>query len=284
MSDRTKGFLFALLAATFYGMIPILGKKFVTIFSPLFAAVVVTIVADIYLITIAIIRHELFKNIIKKSARWVILLGFFAALGSYFSFVGLTFGKASAAGFFFQFEAFFAAFWAFVFLREKLSRYQIMGLLLMLIGAGVFSSPLTINLGNLFFLSAAFAWGLNSVITRSKVRELSPFFLAVGRNTFSAIFLFPVAYRYIEPNISLLTPTNAFFFLLYGAVIAGFLLSSYTALKFIKAGEATSFQLISPLITLVVAFIILGERFTPIQLIGGVLVLTGLYLIVKFKR
>lgn len=284
MSDRTKGFLFALLAATFYGLVPILGKKFVLIFSPLFAAIMVTLVADIYLTAIAIARNELFKNIFKKSAKWVILLGFFAALGSYFSFVGLSYGKASAAGFFFQFEAFFAAVWAFVFLKEKLSRYQVMGLGLMLIGAGVFSAPLTMDLGNLFFLSAAFVWGLNAVITRSKVRELSPFFLAVGRNTFSALFLLPVAYKYIAGNIGLVNSTHVFFFLIYGAVIAGFLLSSYTALKFIKAGEATSFQLMSPLITLVVAFFILGERFALTQLLGGVLVLVGLYLIVKFKE
>lgn len=283
MSDRTKGFLFALLAAILYGLVPILGKKFVTIFSPLFAAIVVIIVSDFYLITIAILKGELFKNILKKSARWVIVLGLFASLGSYFSFVGLTYGKASAAGFFFQFEAFFAAVLAFIFLREKLSKHQIIGLMLMLIGAAIFSAPFTFNLGNLFFLAAALAWGFNSVITRSKVRELSPFFLAVGRNTFSALFLLPLAYKYIAGNIGLVNATNVFFFLIYGAVIAGFLLSSYTALKFIKAGEATSVQFLAPLFTLAVAFVVLSERFTALQLFGGALVLSGLYLIVKFK-
>lgn len=284
MSDRTKGFLFALLAAFIYGFIPILGKKFVTIFSPLFAAIVVIIVSDLYLITIAILRGELFKNILKKSARWVVVLGLFASLGSYFSFVGLTYGLASAAGFFFQFEAFFAAVLAFIFLREKLARFQIVGLMLMLIGAGIFSAPLTFSLGNLFFLAAALAWGFNSVITRSKVRELSPFFLAVGRNTFSGLFLSLVAYKYVGSNINLVTPVSGFFFLLYGAAIAGFLLSSYTALKFIKAGEATSVQFLAPFFTLVIAFIVLGERFTLSQLFGGALVLVGLYLIVKFKE
>lgn len=284
MSNRTKGFLLALLAAVIYGFIPILGKKFVTIFSPLFAAIVVIIVSDLYLIAVAFLKGELFRNILNKSARWVVVLGLFASLGSYFSFVGLTHGKASAAGFFFQFEAFFAAILAFVFLREKLSRYQIIGLVLMLGGAAIFSMPLTFNLGNLFFLAAALAWGFNGVITRSKVRELSPFFLAVGRNTFSGLFLSLVAYKYVGSNINLVTPVSGFFFLIYGLAIAGFLLSSYSALKFIKAGEATSVQFLAPLFTLLVAFVVLGERFTILQLFGGALVLSGLYLIVKFKE
>lgn len=286
MSDRTKGLLFALLAATFYGLIPIFGKKFVSIFSPLFVALIVTIVADFYLTALVIWKKELFKNLFKNGARWVILLGFLAALGSYSSFVGLSLGKASAAGFFFQFEAFFAAILAFVLLREKLSSYQTIGLVIMIFGATVFSIPLSssLNLGNLFFLFAAFVWGLNVVITRSKARELSPFFLAFGRSTFSALFLLPVSYNYIQESMGIIQSVHVLFLLLYGAVIAGFLLSSYTSLRFIKAAETTSFQLISPLITVAIASVLLGESLTVIQLLGGLLVLSGLYLIVKNKK
>lgn len=284
MSDRTKGFLFALLSALFYGLFPIFGKKFVSIFSPLFVAFTVTIVADFFLTAIAIWRKELFKNLFKKNLKWVILLGFFAALGSYFSFVGLSIGKASAAGFLFQFQTFFVAISAFIFLKERLSSSQIIGVTIMLIGAAVFSFPLnSFNLGNLFFLLSAFVWGLNNVITRGKVKELSPFFLAFGRNTFSALFLLPIAYKYIQQDIKLINASYVFYFFLYGALIAGFLLALYTALRFIKAAEGTSFQLLSPLITLSIAYFFLGEQLSAVQLSGGLLVLSGLYLMVLRK-
>src|SRR5579859_4869930 len=156
MSNRTKGLLFALLAAFFYGLIPIFGKKFVSIFSPLFVALIVTITADIFLTIAVLWRKEISKNLFKKNLKWIIFLGFFAALGSYFSFIGLSLGKASAAGFFFQFQAFFAAILAFALLKEKLSVSQISGLAVMLVGAYFFSIPLTLNSGNLFFLLAAF--------------------------------------------------------------------------------------------------------------------------------
>lgn len=282
MSDRAKGLLFALLAAFFYGLFPIFGKKFVSIFSPLFVALAVTITAGLFLTILALWKKELLKNLLKKNLKWVILLGFFAALGSYSSFVGLSMGTAIAAGFLFQFQTFFVAILAFILLKEKLSSYQILGLIIMLIGAAVFSAPLSssLNLGNLFFLFSAFVWGLNNVITRSKARELSPFFLAFGRNTFSVLFLLPFAYKYIHENIELVKVVHISYFLLYGAVIAGFLLALYTALRFVKAAEATSFQLLSPLITLSIAYIFLGEQLSAVQLLGGLLVLSGLYLIV----
>jgi len=65
---------------------------------------------------------------------------------------------------------------------------------------------------------------------------------------------------------------------LYGGVVAGILLFKYFALRFLKTAEATSFQIASPLVTLVVAFFVLGEHLVSIQLMGGGLVLFGLYL------
>lgn len=280
MSDRTRGFLFALLAAFFYGLVPVLGKKFVSIYPPLFLAFTITIATDVFLTTLALIKRELFKNLFKKTTLWVILLGFFAALGSYFSFVGLTSGSASAAGFFFQFQAFFSALLAFIFLREKLSRFQVLGLIVMLLGAYFFSSPFSVNLGNIFFLSAAFVWGINSVITR-KIRQVSPFFQAFGRNTFSALFLLPITYKSVLENFSSINFHNIPYFMLYGGVLAGFFIASYISLRLIKAGESTSLQIVSPLITVIIAFVFLGELLTRNEILGGLFVLSGLYLIIK---
>ena len=285
MSDRKKGLMFALFSAILYGLIPILGKKFVSEFSPLFVALVVTMVSDIYFAGIALWRKELFNNFLHKEIRWVILVGFFAALGSLFSFFGLSVGKANEAGFFFQFETLFAAILSFLFLKEKLSFYQMAGLTVMFLGASVFLFPgSSFRLGNLFFLSTAFVWGLNDTIIRRKNRDFSPFFLAFGRSFFSLIFLLPMSYGYIAQNIEKVTVINIYYFLLYGAVIAGILLFKYFALRYLKTAEAIAFQTISPVVTLIVAFFILGEHLASVQLLGGGLVLAGLYLITQLKR
>ena len=284
MSDRKKGLIFAFSSAILYGLIPILGKKFVLEFSPLFVALIVTLISDIYFAGIVLWRRELFSNLFRKQIRWVVLVGFLAALGSVLSFVGLSVGKANEAGFFFQFETFFAAILAFLFLQEKLTRHQIIGLGIMFLGAYIFSFHGTFNLGNLFFLATALLWGLNDTIIRRKNRDFSSFFLAFGRSFFSALFLLPLAYRYIPQNVEKITITNIYFFLIYGGVVAGILLSKYFALRYLKTAEATAFQVASPVVTLVVAFFVLREQLVSIQLIGGSLVLAGLYLTTRPKK
>lgn len=286
MSDRTKGLALALISAILYGFIPILGKKFVTDFSPLFVALVLTIVADLYLAVIALWKKEIFHNFFSKDIKWVILIGFLAALGSIFSFIGLSIGKANEAGFLFQFETFFAAILAFLFLREKLSNYQILGLLAMFAGAYIFSATFqsSLRVSSLLFLGAALVWGMNDVIVKKTTKRFSSFFLSFGRNFFSALFLLPLAYKYVPQNIEKINSAWVLYFLLYGAVVAGIVLSLYQAFRYIKTAEAISFQLLSPIVTLVIAFMVFQETLDRFQLIGGALILTGLYLMTRQKN
>lgn len=285
MQSRNKGLLLAFISSVLYGTIPLLGKAFVHNFHPLFVALVVTAVVDLYFAGIVLWRKDLFNNFIRKEIVWVVLLGIFAATGSIFAFFGLFVSHATNAGFFFQFETFFAAILAFFFLKEKLSQSQIRGLIFMLVGGSIFATSLfySFEIGNLFFLCSAFVWGINDIIAKSKTKYFSPFFLAFGRNFFSLVILFPIAIRYVPENLQKLTIQDIFYFLLYGLIVAGLILFLYIAFKYIKTAEATSYQLLSPIITAVLAFFIFGERLNTIQLIGGAVILGGLFLMTKQK-
>lgn len=286
MSDQKKGIAFALVSAALYGLIPILGKKFVADFPPLFVAFMVVLLADFFIGVVAFWRKEIFRNLILKNIFWVAALGFFAALGSIFAFLGLSIGRASDAGFLFQLEIFFAAILAFLFLKEKLSQNQVGGLVLMFVGTYVFSTSLSYSfeIGNLFFLGSAFVWGINDIIVKRKRKNLSPFFLAFGRNFFSLFILFPLAIQYLPENLQKLTGQDVFYFLIYGLVVSGIILSLYFAFGYIKTAEALSYQLFSPILTAIIAFYIFGERLNTIQLIGGVVILVGLYLMTQSSR
>jgi len=283
MSNQKKGIAFALVSTVLYGLIPILGKKFVADFPPLFVAFTVVLLADFFIGVAAFWRKEIFRNLTLKNIFWVAVLGFFAALGSIFAFLGLSIGRASDAGFLFQLETFFAAILAYLFLKEKLSQNQVGGLVLMFIGAYVFSTSLSFSfeIGNLYFLGSAFVWGINDIIVKSKRKNLSPFFLAFGRNFFSLLILFPLAMQYLPENLQKLTGQDIFYFLLYGMVVSGLILSLYFAFGYIKTAEAMSYQLFSPILTAIIAFFIFGERLTTIQLVGGAVILVGLFLMTK---
>jgi len=156
----------------------------------------------------------------------------------------------------------------------------------MFVGTYVFSTSLSYSfeIGNLFFLGSAFVWGINDIIVKSKRKNLSPFFLAFGRSFFSLIILFPLSFRYIPENLQKFNIQDSFYFLFYGLIIAGTILLLYIAFRHIKIAEATSYLLFSPIITAVGAFLIFGERLNTIQLIGGAVILVGLYLMTQGSR
>lgn len=283
MSDRNKGFLLAFLSAFLYGIAPIFGKKLVNDLSPLFVALIATFASDLYLAGIALWKKQFFHNFLNKNIKWVLLIGFLGALGSLFSFLGLSKSQANAASFFFQFETLFATFFAFIFLKEKLSKYQSIGFIVMFFGALVFITgfSLTFKASYLLFLGSAFVWGINDVIIKWKIHKISPLFLSFGRNFFSSIFLFFLAFQSIPLNIGKMNFFHVSYFLIYGAFIAGIILFLYLAFKYIKTSEATVFQLIIPLVTATAAFFTLGEYLDLPQIIGGLFILIGLFLMLS---
>lgn len=284
MSNRAKGLLLACISALLYGTIPVLAKIIVADFPPLLVAFIITVIGDCYFAAIAAARGELIRNFSHRHFRWIVFIGFLAALGSFFSFTGIKLGTASEAGFLFQLETSFAAILAYVFLKEKLSKQQIRGLLVMFLGGYLFAvgfSQPNIGAGSLFLLAAAFVWGAIVTTVRRRTRDFSPFFIAFGRSFFSAIFLSPFVIWYIPQYIGKVSVVHVLYFLLYGSIVAGILISLYTALRYIKAAEATAFQTLVPIITTVIAFFTLGERLEQPQLIGGLIILLGLFLVTR---
>ncbi len=77
------------------------------------------------------------------------------------------------------------------------------------------------------------------------------------------------------------TPTAAavaavLYLALLGSVVA-YLLLNY-GLRFVAAGRAAAFTNVIPVIAVVAAFVVLGERFTTGQALAAIVVLAGVFL------
>lgn len=285
MSNRNKGVFLALASAVLSGTIPIFGKITVTIFSPIFVTFVIPAIVAVLLGQIAILKKEVVKNLAKKNALWILVIGFFAALGSLFSFHGLSIGRASDAGFLLQFEVLFASILAFIFLKEKLSLSQIIGLFLMILGgfAITIEKTFSFSTANILFLMTSFVWAINTVIVKRQVKNFSPTFLAYGRYFVSSIILFSFSVSSFGENIKKITLPNAFLLLSYGLVIVGLILLLYNALKYVKTAEAISCQLLSPILTALISFFFLKESLEIGRIVAGGIVLIGLFLMIQKK-
>lgn len=172
-------------------------------------------------------------------------------------------------------------------LRERLPRLYWPSTALALAGAGVMifggGADLAVRQGDLMALVSSFSWaGYQMVTARARtgtgVSNLSYLWLMCLT---SLLILLPVpplsgyALAGYEPRTTLL---------LIGAGLVsqvGGYLGINHALGHLPAARVTVILLLQPVLTAIFAYLLLGEAFGGVRLIGGVLILVGVYLVTR---
>jgi drug/metabolite transporter (DMT)-like permease len=177
---------------------------------------------------------------------------------------------------------------AAMFLRERLTRQKIFGVLLSLIGAvlvisnGHPGSLLTggFGRGEQALLGCVLSWSAYSLIGRSVLRCLSPLTAVCYSSALGTLFLAVPAAR--EGLFSHLAAINlpawaSLTYLGIGGTAMGFSLY-YQGIKKIGASRAGIFINLVPVFSLLLSWFILDETIKPVVLAGGMLVLGGVTL------
>jgi drug/metabolite transporter (DMT)-like permease len=135
-------------------------------------------------------------------------------------------------------------------------------------------------LGDFLILLCAFLWACYTVIGRSLAGRLPYLTITLSSTAFGTLFLGPLsAYEYLSyspMNISQPTIIALLFLGLVASALA-FLLYNF-AVSRLEASEAAIYVNLSPVITVCAANLILHETLTTLQLVGGIVVLSSLYL------
>lgn len=135
-------------------------------------------------------------------------------------------------------------------------------------------------LGDFLILLCALLWACYTVIGRSLAGHLPYLTITLSSTAFGTIFLGPLsAYEYLTyspMNISQPTIIALLFLGLVASALA-FLLYNF-AVSQVEASEAAIYVNLSPVITVCAANLILHETLTILQLVGGIVVLSSLYL------
>lgn len=178
---------------------------------------------------------------------------------------------------------------SYIFLKERLSRFQIIGTVISLIGVlfillgGSIESILQFNLnkGDLIVLLAVFCWSIYSLLVKqysNRLPGLSTFLVTIA---IGAVFLLPFsAYEMItleEPIIWTPKVLGAIFYVGTLASIVAFLSWNKGVIQ-IGANRASVFLNLIPVFATVFAIIFLGERPIMAQMIGGLAVVGGVIL------
>ncbi|WP_232718598.1 DMT family transporter [Bacillus sp. FJAT-45037] len=174
-----------------------------------------------------------------------------------------------------------------VFLKEAISRKQIIGLVLALSGVVVIVTE-----GNLHILTqfrfeaidlvlgiAVITWALYSVLGRVVLKKFSPIVSTTYAVGFGTLFLLPFSLLERPMNAVLHATPIAWFSIVHMSVfvtVVSFIMYYY-GIQQIGAARASIFINVMPVSAVIMATLFLGEEFTAAYGIGAFLVLTGVY-------
>ncbi|HSM72296.1 MAG TPA: DMT family transporter [Anaerolineales bacterium] len=227
--------------------------------------------------------------------------GYFALLG----FLGITFhqwlqstglvtAQATTTGWIVASTPIFMALLGFIVLRERLTWIQTTGIILATIGVllvvtkgnlsaltrGRFGTP-----GDILILVSAVNWAVFSALSRSGLKRLPATHMMFYIMSFG--WLFSSLLYFAAPNLKPLSEIswNGWLALSFLGVFCSGLayIFWYDALQALPVAQTGAFLYIEPIITVIVAAVILNERLLLATILGGITILIGVWLVNRTK-
>ena len=176
----------------------------------------------------------------------------------------------------------------FIFKIEKTNIYQILGLIVSIIGILSIITKLNLeillslnfNKGDLIMIGGVLSWGLYSSFLKKKKFNLPLLTLVHVLCTFGLIFIFPQFMYEFAQGQKIELDINLLYILIFLALFPS--IGSYYcwagAVSIIGANRAGIFLSLIPLFSTVMAIFFYNEQFQFFHLIGAVLIILGLFL------
>ena len=132
--------------------------------------------------------------------------------------------------------------------------------------------------GNLLMVSAGVVWAFYNFLSRKLTDEYSPMTLTYYQMLAGAVFFVPVVFlegrEWVMPNAA---SVGALLYLGVGCSLIAFLLYN-VGLKRLSASASVSLMNLVPVVGLILSVTILRESISPMQLVGGAIVIAGVVL------
>jgi drug/metabolite transporter (DMT)-like permease len=295
MKKEFFGTLLAILAAIVSGFSIIANKVFIVDLDPtIFTAIRALLIGIVCFIISSIECNFKYKKFKMVPWKYLIIIGFVGgAIAFLLFFTGLKLTTGGRAGFLNKTLPIYVMIFAFIFLKEKITKKQVFAFIIMFIGLIVLTSseiePSVFwsnpSLGDLLIIFATILWAVENVISRyTLIKKESVFVLTFARMFFGAVFLFGIAVLLNKAYLLFeLTAQQLFNIYISTIILFYYVFLWYWSIKFINVSKAATLLLLAPIISLVLGMIVLDEPVSLIQLIGSALILIGAYVVSKTK-
>jgi drug/metabolite transporter (DMT)-like permease len=276
-----------LLTTLFWGGTPVAGKLVIREIPPLTAGVLRYGLTSLLLIA-ACWRQLPDPRALRRSDLWLLFwVGIFGTfLNHVLFFLGLVHAPAAHASII---PPTTSPIWTMILAarlgKERATGGQVAGTVLCLAGVLLVIHPERLLtggggntlLGDMLFLLGGGAWGVYSFLSKAAMARLSAVTTLAYAMVVGTVFLVPLALTE-RPWTALRTAHLSTWGALAYITVAGTLLSFFwwnVALYRVGAGKTAVFTNLVPVFGVILAWLILGERLTAIQLVGGLLAVGG---------
>ena len=288
---KTKlvSFSLILLAVTFWGISFVATKTALHEITPVTIISLRLILASILLSVSAIYTRKSF-SINLKSHRWILILAVVAVFHLWIQVTGLQYTTASNTGWIIGTAPIFMAALAFIFFREKIKAYQLVGILvsmvglLLLFGRGDLTNiDLIKNKGDLLVLASSFTWGVYSMVNKKISLSYSPLMTILYLFVMMEIIIIPFningkAIRSVI-GLSLIGWISILFLGLFCSGVAYVIWAH--SLRDMESAKVGVFLYFEPFITVIAAWVLLNEEITFITILSGIIITAGVFLVNK---
>ena len=220
------------------------------------------------------------KNIDKIILGKGFLVGIFLFLGYTFQTVGLKYTTATKAGFITGLSVVLVPIISHFFIREKISKNSIIGVILAVIGLWFlnYNSSFIFNFGDFLVLLCTVSFAMHIISVGLYARKVDYVLLVIVQLTTVFVLSFLMALFFERPGIHLYYPSGVWWSIILTGIFAT-ALAFYMQNKFQRYSTATKTAIIfsgEPIFGAIFAYLLLGEKVGLIAWIGGLLIIFGM--------
>ncbi len=302
-----KGLICGTIGVLGISLQPIIANSRPSVIDPyIFAAVTALIMATIFFPLFVLERHKLKSSIDvnsntllngwkkKKNLKFLAIIGITFSIVPVLLFLSFDLAGAINSSLALKSEVIFALLFGYIFLKEKsISKIQLLFCATLFFGVYIAITQgsynlLELNIGVLILLIDVALFTLVHTFTKSRFdrNELSPIQVVFIRSLLSGLLLFSTYFIFFPlDRINIVFNPNYFiYYLLMGLDYSVSLFLWYKTLSYIQIGKAGVINSVTPIITALFAWIILGDVFTIFHLIGMVIIIISIYMIIREKK
>ena len=198
-----------------------------------------------------------------------------------FGSLSLKHAEASTAGFLISIAVIFSPFFSFLFLRKKTSKLVIIPIILTVVGmyflCGGGSMKFTMGFGEIMGVVCSAVYSMTMVLSEKYLKVIDVSIMSVFQTGIGALICFVISYFTSDISILFTMSASNWYTILYLGIFCSFAAFYFQnfALRHISSNLASILFTTESIFTASFAFLILGDKMTFLEIVGSVLILSG---------